>query len=77
MPVKPAIRRNRERDLLARLPAQIAHAQAKTAAFAKLLADVDPATVSSREALAALPVIRKSELLELQKTARPLAVLRR
>ena len=61
----------RERDLLARLPAQIAHAQAKTAAFAKLLADVDPATVSSREALAALPVIRKSELLELQKTARP------
>ena len=61
----------RERDLLARLPAQIAHAQTKTAAFAKLLADVDPATVSSREALAALPVIRKSELLELQKTARP------
>ena len=61
----------RERDLLARLPAQIAHAQAKTAAFAKLLADVDPAMVSSREALAALPVIRKSELLELQKTARP------
>ena len=61
----------RERDLLARLPAQIAHAQAKTAALAKLLADVDPATVSSREALAALPVIRKSELLELQKTARP------
>jgi phenylacetate-CoA ligase len=36
-----------------------------------LLADVDPATITTREALAALPVTRKSELLELQKGARP------
>jgi len=61
----------REKELLARLPAQIAHAREHTAAFAKLLADVNPATVTSREALAALPVTRKSELLELQKGARP------
>jgi len=64
----PAVR---ERDLLARLPAQIAHAQAHTAAFAALLKEVDPAGITSREALATLPVVRKSELLELQKAARP------
>ncbi|MCV2217436.1 phenylacetate--CoA ligase family protein [Thauera sp. Sel9] len=61
----------RERELMARLPAQIAHARANAPAFARLLADVDPAAVSSRAALAALPVTRKSELLELQKAARP------
>jgi phenylacetate-CoA ligase len=37
----------------------------------RLLADVDPDSVTSREALATLPVTRKSELLELQKAARP------
>ena len=61
----------REQALLSRLPAQIAHAREHTAAFARLLAGVDPATITSREALAALPVTRKSELLELQKGERP------
>jgi phenylacetate-CoA ligase len=61
----------RERELMARLPAQIAHAQAHAPAFAQLLEGVDPDTVTSREALARLPVIRKSELLERQKAARP------
>jgi phenylacetate-CoA ligase len=61
----------RECDLLARLPAQIAHARATAPAFGRLLADVDPDSVTSREALATLPVIRKSELLELQKASRP------
>ncbi len=61
----------RERELLSRLPAQIAHARAAAPAFGRLLADVDPDSVTSREALATLPVIRKSELLELQKAARP------
>ncbi|MBP8217215.1 MAG: AMP-binding protein [Thauera sp.] len=61
----------RERELLARLPAQIAHARAAAPAFGRLLADVDPDSVTSREALATLPVTRKSELLELQKAARP------
>ena len=61
----------RERDLLARLPAQVAHARSSAPAFARLLADVDPATINSREALATLPVTRKSELLERQKGARP------
>ncbi len=61
----------RERELLARLPAQIAHARAAAPAFGRLLADVDPDSVTSREALATLPVTRKSELLEMQKAARP------
>ncbi|WP_407278872.1 AMP-binding protein [Aromatoleum evansii] len=61
----------RERELMARLPAQIAHAKANAPAFAGLLEGVDPATITSREALARLPVTRKSELLERQKAARP------
>ena len=61
----------RERELLCRLPAQIAHARAAAPAFGRLLGDVDPDSVTSREALATLPVTRKSELLEMQKAARP------
>lgn len=62
---------DRERELLARLPAQVAHAKAHAPAFAALLKDVDPAAITTREALATLPVIRKSDLSELQKAARP------
>ncbi|MBC7940950.1 MAG: AMP-binding protein, partial [Chitinophagaceae bacterium] len=51
------------------LPAQVAAAQ-RTPAMAELLAGVDPAVVTSRAALARLPVIRKTELLERQKAAR-------
>ena len=61
----------RERDLFSRLPAQVAHAKANAPAYARLLAGVDAAAVNSRAALAALPVTRKSELLELQKAGRP------
>lgn len=61
----------REQELFSRLPAQIAHAQAHAPAYASLLAGIDPASVTSREALARLPVTRKSELLEAQKAARP------
>ncbi len=61
----------REHWLLAQLPRQIAHAKRATKAFAKLLADVEPAEITSREALARLPVLRKSELLDMQKAVRP------
>ena len=61
----------RESELLAALPLQIAHAQRSSAAFGKLLAGVDAASVNSREALGRLPVIRKHELLELQLQGRP------
>lgn len=61
----------REAALLARLPRQIAHAKANTAYFAAILRDVDPASITSRAALAQLPVLRKHELIELQKKQRP------
>jgi phenylacetate-CoA ligase len=60
----------REAALMAALPRQIAHAKASAPYFAALLADVEPQAVATREALEALPVTRKSRLIELQK-ARP------
>jgi phenylacetate-CoA ligase len=61
----------RERALLAALPRQVARAKASAPAFARILADIDPAAVTTRAALATLPVTRKSELAELQKASRP------
>ena len=58
----------REAALLAALPQAVARAQA-TAAGAATLAGSDAAAVTSREALAALPVTRKSELLARQLSA--------
>ncbi|MEJ8846878.1 phenylacetate--CoA ligase family protein [Variovorax rhizosphaerae] len=60
----------READLLMALPRQVAHAQAAAPAFAEILRGVDASVVRSREALAKLPVTRKSELLERQKAQR-------
>jgi len=60
----------REAQLMAALPKQVAHAQKSTAAFAQSLKDVDAASVTSRAALAKLPVIRKHELLERQQAIR-------
>ena len=60
----------READLFSRLSKQIAHAKAATNAFAKSLATIDPTSVTSRAALAKLPVICKSELLEQQQASR-------
>jgi phenylacetate-CoA ligase len=61
----------RERDLLAALPAQVAHAQRASAAFAEILAGIDAGAVTSREALARLPVTRKPELQARQQALRP------
>jgi phenylacetate-CoA ligase len=60
----------REAALLAALPAHIAHAKAQAPAFAASLAHVKPAEITTRAALAQLPVIRKHALLEQQKAAR-------
>jgi phenylacetate-CoA ligase len=60
----------READLMGRLAGQITHAQRTAPAFAELLAAIDAARVTSREALARLPVTRKHELLERQKAQR-------
>ncbi|MCC9598549.1 MULTISPECIES: phenylacetate--CoA ligase family protein [unclassified Rubrivivax] len=59
----------REAALMAALPAQVAAALC-TPAFAERLHGVEPAAVSSRAALAALPVTRKHELLERQAAER-------
>ncbi len=64
----PAVR---EAELMQALPALIAHARQHAPAFARILAGVDAAGITSREALARLPVTRKSELLELQTQDRP------
>jgi phenylacetate-CoA ligase len=60
----------RETRLMAALPGQVAHAQKASAAFAEILAGVDAGAVTSRAALARLPVTRKHELLERQKAGR-------
>ncbi|HRN75929.1 AMP-binding protein [Ottowia sp.] len=60
----------RETELMAALPRQIAHAQARSPAMAEILAGVDAATITSRAALARLPVTRKSELLVRQQASR-------
>ncbi|MEQ9335231.1 AMP-binding protein [Thalassobaculum sp.] len=57
------------------LPRQIAHARAKSAHFGRSLKDIDPAVVTDRAALAALPVIRKSDLQALQQAEPPLGGL--
>ncbi|RWA51450.1 hypothetical protein AU476_22500 [Cupriavidus sp. UYMSc13B] len=50
----------REQALLAALARQVAHARDNAAYFAEMLSGVDPRLVTSRAALAALPVTRKS-----------------
>ena len=60
----------REAALMAALPAQIANAQKNSAALAEILQGVDPALVTSRAALARLPVTRKYQLLERQQALR-------
>jgi phenylacetate-CoA ligase len=62
----------REAALMAALPRQVAHAQAKSVAMGELLAGVNAADVTSRAALARLPVLRKTELLQRQQAQRSL-----
>ena len=65
----------REKALMQALPQQIAHAKANAPFFARWLKDVDPAAVTSRAALAKLPVLRKSMLGEVQKKNPPMGGL--
>ena len=61
---------SREAALLAALSKQVAHAQNKSSAFAEILVGIDATAVTSRAALARLPVTRKQELFERQKALR-------
>ena len=63
----PAVR---ESVMLAALPGVVAGAQSASAAFREFLKGVHPADVTSRAALAQLPVTRKHELLARQQLSR-------
>jgi len=65
----------REAQLLAALPKQIALAKRRAPGFKRILKGFDPKQVDSRTALARLPVTRKSDLGEIQKVAPPLGGL--
>ena len=61
---------DRERDLMARLPQLVKHAQSAPG-WGRILQGVAAGDVDSRAALAQLPVTRKSDLKALQKTDAP------
>jgi len=64
----PELRRKQQ---LASLRGQLAHAKANAPAFAQRLANVDPDAITTLDALAQLPVTRKSELADLQRASKP------
>jgi phenylacetate-CoA ligase len=61
----------REQEMLAALPGLLVHAIERAPALAEHLAAIDPAAVTSLVALAALPVLRKSDLSERQQAEPP------
>src|SRR2546423_8414065 len=68
---EPRAPATRERAQLAALRAQIAHAKARAPAYKRLFEGIDPEALTSRAALSCLPVVRKSELAELQRSEPP------
>src|ERR1700676_5140792 len=60
----------REAELFSRLPGVLRQAMAAPA-YAERLRGIDPASITSRAALARLPVLRKADLPALQKAAPP------
>ncbi|WP_342643523.1 phenylacetate--CoA ligase family protein [Rhodoligotrophos ferricapiens] len=63
--------KERERDLFSRLPGLIGMAIARAPGWARHLGAIDPAAVTTRETLATLPVLRKSDLKDLQEEEPP------
>lgn len=61
----------REAALMAALPEQVALAKRRSPAYGALFAEIDPDAVIGREALATLPVTRKSDLPDRQAEAPP------
>jgi phenylacetate-CoA ligase len=61
----------REANLMDRLARQVAHAKETTHHYFQLFAGVNPFLCASREALAALPLTRKRDLIDLQKKHPP------
>ena len=67
----------RAEAIAATLPDHIAHAQRNAPYFAESLAGVDAAAIDSVDALASLPVLRKSALIERQQAQPPFGGLAR
>ena len=65
----------RERSQFECLQAQLRDIRARAPGLSRHLGDVDPAAVTDRAALARLPVLRKSALVEMQKAAPPFGEL--
>jgi phenylacetate-CoA ligase len=65
----------REAALMGALAEQVARAKARSGWYAALFKDVDPRAVTSRAALAALPVTRKHDLIGLMKDHPPMGGL--
>ena len=61
----------REQDLFQALARQLANARENASRYGALLRDVSPGDITSREALAALPLTRKSDLSALQAGGPP------
>jgi phenylacetate-CoA ligase len=57
----------REERQFSELRAQLENAKANAPYFSETLKDIDPARIVDRAALATLPVVRKGDLIELQK----------
>ncbi|WP_338769159.1 AMP-binding protein [Massilia sp. METH4] len=66
--------RDRERDLMRRLPALVAQAQTAPG-WARILRGVEASAIDHRAALAQLPVTRKAQLKDLQQQESPLGGL--
>ena len=65
----------REAALMAALSKQVANAKSRTGWYAALFKDVDPHAITSRAALAQLPVTRKHDLIGLMKEKPPMGGL--
>ncbi|MCP4335164.1 MAG: phenylacetate--CoA ligase, partial [Gammaproteobacteria bacterium] len=61
----------RRQAQLQALRTQVAHVKNNTNAYSESLKNIDPDTIIDAESFSALPLTRKSELIELQKTGRP------
>jgi phenylacetate-CoA ligase len=61
----------RRSDLIKAVAQQVAHAKANAPAYGDLLAEVNPDNLISAQAIAEMPLTRKSDLIALQKSRRP------
>ena len=61
----------REAELMAALPALVAHAQSKAPGWARRLQGIEAEAIHSRKALAEIPVLRKSDLKAIQESDPP------